>query len=655
MIYRKKFDSAATSQKSKHSHIVSLFFAACLSVVFLLFTQLRIQSQPAIRERSGYWSRAKAAIAVANSETLENIFAQMSKQELEILFWKIAVGEVKASPQEETLVRELRHMVEDLGPDAFWNATRDRAAAISDAIAKYDRRVSDPDLATTVRLLDASIGKTDLEIVTRALAEHFKNANYRNSRWSDRATRFMSPYYDPVRTILHASKSIRRRLQLLAAIESPLSEAILNYRNSGKLTEADFELEQLRSLQRSTAEQIANVRRDMKLLYGRDVSATRSLMGEDIWIPELARRARMFRSTEGNENLQSLGEKNMRALERILKIPVVQKHDAHLQINNEQFRRETPLLVAEYLSVLRNRTPSNASYEVRTDWIVTVRHEQRRERKWTRDVPDGDGRISRTETYHDYSTDQSTSTYPMSRTDTMQMSYEELLQNRIVPGGNVDKLPALPLAEPRGKNAVAASNGKPFVDLSDLSRTDIILEQAATARRNENYFRSRIFATIELINKISNEVYKAGTKDGGPFPLLTKLELEERRLVSIRERLAQYQALDASSIKIQWPNDIETDFRDRNQALLKLYDHTITRLAHLNEQVRRVVPSLIVEVAIVDYQVELELLKSVRDRNKDLIRDSTIGAGLTGLALFGYQHQSDILDVIRALSGSVGP
>ncbi len=663
MIREKIFNSAIADQKFKHRQSGALVFAAYFTVVSLqfaphmsfaaatnvcglLFTQLRIEENQTsdVRERSGYWSRAKAAIRGASGETLDNIFAQLSKEELEILFWKIETGAVKASPQEEIIVRELRHMVEDLGGGVFWNSTRNRAATISDAIAKYEGRAAETEnLAATIRALDASIGKTDLEIVARALAEHFRNAKYQNSRWPDRATRFISPYYNPVMTILEASKSIRRRLQILAAIESPVSEAISKYRNSGKLTETTSK--ELSDLQRSTSEQLASVRRDIKLLYGRDVSATRSLLGEDVWIPNLARRAQMFRTTEGDETLQSLGEKNMQALESILKIPITEKHDAHLQIKNEQFRRETPLLVADYLSILRNRVPSNAGYEVRTDWIVTVRHEERRERKWTRDMPDGNGRITRTETYHDFSTDYSTSTYPMSRTDTMRVTYEELLQNRIDPGGNVDKLPALPVSELRGKNAVSATNGKPFVDQSDLSRTDIILQQAATVRKVENYFRSHVAATIDLLNRIA----------GGPYPLLTKLEVEERRLVSIRERLAQYQAVDANLIRIQWSNDVETDFRDRNLALLKLYDHTIIRLAHLNEQVRRATPSLTLDVEIADYHVELELLKSVRDRNNGLIRDSTIGTGLTGLTFFSYQYQNDILAAIRSLTGPVGP
>ncbi len=178
-----------------------------------------------------WWRRARVAIEATPNENLERVFSKMSKKDLEEIYWSVKSGEMKATHKEDKMIEELWHMVDDLGERPFWGPAPDRGYAIREALRTHAARhmfTNDPGFAA--QLTDKALGKTELEVLSRSLAEHEKNAKFPNSKWYDRMVRFFSPHYDRVQIVLAANNSIRRRLQKMYEMDKPSLDAIARFR-----------------------------------------------------------------------------------------------------------------------------------------------------------------------------------------------------------------------------------------------------------------------------------------------------------------------------------------------------------------------------------------------------------------------------------------
>lgn len=611
-----------------------------------------------------YWGRARVAIEATSNQDLEKIFSNMSKTDLEDLYWAVKSGAAKANPKEEKMIEELWHMVDDLGEKPFWGATPDRGYAIREAIRAHDAKLSySGDPAFAAQLTDQALGKTEVETLSRALAEHQKNAKYPNSKWYDRLVRFFKPHYSRVVTILETDNSIRRQLQKMYEMDKPALEAIPKFKDKLKLT--DGELKELQAQASDTAGQLAEAREMIKELYGREVSVDKPLPAQEIRIRDLAVKAKKSGTEQKEAALGATAESDMDTIDRVVGgawnrenktttgMPVAEKNDVHLQIRNPQYRRETPERRAAYLGVTEKRAPQKAEYNVRTEWTVTVEHAEPKTRQATRTVKNSDG-DDVTETYTEHYTDYYSTTYGMSRTDVLQARYEEILANGVQPRTHLSDLPALPPAETRGAYAVSASNGSADITWHDSARTDWILQQGGAARKTETPYRNEIAKATQLVDGITNGSYKAALKQPGETKkMVAALENQEKSLGAAREQLASYQKTDAGAIQSQWSLDKEKDFRDRNQQMLTRFDHMITRVVHLAEQVRRESPSLVIEYTLPTYEPQLAQLKAIADKNKKIIVTTSVAAGSAAAATGAYTYRNEIMGFIQQLTGSV--
>lgn len=610
-----------------------------------------------------YWGRARVALESTPNEKLEAIFKKMSKADLEETYWNIKSGVTKASKEEEAMVEELWHMVDDLGDQPFWGDVPDRGFAIREAMRAHDAKLEfSGDPAYAAQLTDQALAKTEMETIARALAEHKRNAKYPNSKWYDRVVRFFSPHHDKVEEVLETNNSLRERMQLMYRADEPALEAQAKYKESLKLTKD--ELGQIQGLASDTAGKLAGVRNEVADLYGREISMNKPLREADIRVRELAKKAKGLNSESRANELGLESERDMDVIDEVIGkawnrekgvktgMPLPEKHDTHLQIRNSQYRRETPERRAAYLGVTEPRSPKAADYNVETEWTVTVQHEEPKTRTVTKTVSDGNGG-TKTETEIEHYTDYYSTSYGMSRTDVLKVRYEEALRNGVNPSDHMDDLPALPPAQTRGAYAVSASNGSPSIGSYDASRVNSILQQASNARARESEFRGQIAHATSLIDGITNESYKAlKEKPAALKETLKAIEAEKAKLETMRADLASYQTTPSASIKSQWTNDVEKDFRDRNQQMVTRFDHMINRIDHLAEQVRRQTPALEIEYSLPDYAPQMAELKQIRDKNKKIIKTTAWTAGTAATAGTLIYNKDAIMSTINDLMES---
>lgn len=616
-----------------------------------------------------YWGRARVAIEATPSEVLEETFKKMSKKDLEELFWAVKSGTTKATKEEEKMLDELWHMVDDLGDHTFWGPTTNRSVAIRDALRLHDAKLGfSGDPAFAAQLQDAALGKTEVEILARALGEHQKNAKYANSKFFDRLVRFFSPHYDKVNAVIATNNSIRRRLQKMYVIDKPALEAIPKYRQTLGLTDA--EVKELQNQLSDTAAQLSEARKDVESLYGREVSSDKPLPEAEIRIRDLAKKATSLGSHDKEKDLTAVSEADMdvidkvigkawnRSKETVTGMPVSEKHDVHLQIRNPQYRRETPQRRAAYMNVTEARSPSQAEYEVETSWTVTVNHEEpktRQVQKTTTTTNDKGETETTTEWVTEHYTDYYTSTYSMSRDDILKARYEEALRNNVRPDDHIGDIPSLPTAQLRGSYAVSASNGSPSVSLTSRGSSQVqrILSDASAARATEKPYRDLIAAATSQVDSITNETYQAALKvPGGAKKILGELEAQEQALKASRAKLVGYQGLDTAAVQAQWRYDKPNDFKDRNQMMLQRFDHMITRVVHLAEQIRRESPSLVIEYTLPTYEPQLQQLKAIKEKNQKIIRTTIGTTAAAGAATAGFVYREEIMETVRGLMGN---
>ena len=443
-------------------------------------------------------------------------------------------------------------------------------------------------------------------------------------------------------------------------MDKPASDAIAKYEKTLKLNEA--ELRELQGQASDTAGQLNEARNDIKDLYGREVSTSKPLPTAEIRIRDLAKKSVATATKSDESRLGTQAEADMDTIDRVIGkawgrekktdaiMPLSEKHDVHLQIRYPQYRRETPELRAIYLHTTESRSPLKSEYNVRTDWTVTVQHEEPKTRTATRTVKNSNGEEVEEE-YTEHYTDYYTSTYSMSREDVLKARYEEVLANQVNPSNHVDDLPSLPTAQTRGSYAVSASNGDPSIGWHDSTRTDWILQQGANARKSEAPFRNQIASSTELVDAITVDSYKAALKTpGGAKKILASLEAEEKTLRAAREKLVKYAASDSSSIRSQWSHDKQKDFEDRNGEMLTRFTHMITRVTHLAEQVRRESPTLVIEYTLPTYEVQLGRLKEIADKNRKIIVRSATGTAAAAAGATGFVYREDIKEKIRELT-----
>lgn len=611
-----------------------------------------------------YWGRARVALDATPNQKLEEIFSKTSKKDLEELFWGIKSGEIKVSRDEEKMVEELWHMVDDLGDKPFWGQVPDRGFAIREALRAHDAKLSfSGDPAFAAQLTDRALAATEVEVLGRAIAEHARNKKYPNSRWFDKIVRFFSPHYEKVKTVLETNNSIRRRLQKMYEADKSALEAIAKYKMSLKLT--DSELKEIEAQASDTAGQLATAREDIANLYGREVSSKQPLPEAEVRIRELAKRAIATHSQDKEAELALSAEKDMDTIDRVVGgawdrthqthggMPVSEKNDVHLQIRNPQYRRETPERRQAYLGVTKTRSPGQSAYNVETEWTVTVNHEEPKTREATRIVettnPDGSNSTS-TETYLENYTDYYTTHYQMTRKDVLKARYEEVLANKVNPSDHISDLPSLPPAQERGAYAVSASNGAPEIVVYDRAKVSAILEGGKNARSAEVPFRTQMEHATSVVDSVTNEAYQLARKTpGSSAKILGALESEQKSLIEARAKLIEYQKLNPEQIATRWPQDIVADFKDRNQRMLVQYDHMITRVEHLAEQVRRNSPSLVIEYVQPDYSAQLAQLKAIKDQNRKIIIQTSGAAVAGGASYVGYQYRDEIKSFVQDL------
>lgn len=610
-----------------------------------------------------YWGRARVAIEATPAAKLEEIFSKMSKTDLEDLYWSVKSGAAKATREEEKMIEELWHMVDDLGEKPFWGPAPDRAYAIQQALRAHDAKLTySGDPAFAAQLTDQALGKTEIEVMARALSEHEKNAKFPNSKWYDRMVRFFSPHHDRVQSVLETNNSIRRRLQKMYEVDKPALEAIPKFKESLKLT--DGELKELQGQVSDTAAQLNEARADIQSLYGREVSVDKPLPAMDIRIRDLAKKAKAAGSAEKEGELGKIAEDDMDTIDRVIGaawdrtkktstgMPIDEKHDVHLQIRNPQYRRETPQKRAAYLGVTEPRSPAKSEYDVKTEWEVSVKHEEPKTRQVSKPVYNEKGEQTGTKMETEHYTDTYYTSYTMDRGDVLKARYEEVLQAKVNPSDHMSDLPSLPPAQTRGAYAVSASNGDPSIVWHDTTRTNWILDQGKTARASEKPYREQIARATQLIDGVTNDSYKSALKTAGEAKkILKSFEVEEAALRVAREKLASYQATDSSAIRSQWSLDQEKDFRDRNRQMVERYDHMIKRIAHAAEQVRRESPSLIIEYNLPTYEPQLTRLREIRDQNRRIIRNTAIGTAATGAGTAGFVYREEVMGFVRDLTG----
>lgn len=616
-----------------------------------------------------YWGRARVALEATPSDVLEQTFKKMSKKDLEELFWAVKSGTAKATREEEKMLDELWHMVDDLGDHTFWGPTTNRSVAIRDALRLHDAKLGfSGDPAFAAQLQDAALGKTDVEILARALGEHQKNAKYANSKFFDRLVRFFSPHYDKVNAVIATNNSIRRRLQKMYVIDKPALEAIPKYRQTLGLT--DEEVKELQNQLSDTAAQLSDARKDIENLYGREVSSDKPLPEAEIRIRDLAKKAVSLGSAEKEKDLTAISEADMDTIDRVIGrawnrsketmagMPVSEKHDVHLQVRNPQYRRETPQKRAAYLNVTEIRSPSRSNYQVETTWTVTVKHEEPKTRlvpKTTTTVNSKGETEQKTEMVLENYIDEYTTTYEMSRKDILNARYEEALKNGVRPSDHINDLPSLPPAERRGAWAVDADNGPPSVKLTTVGEQQVqsILADASSARATEKPYRDLIAAATSQVDSITNESYQAALKvPGGAKKILGELEAQEQALKASRAKLDGYLGSDPAAVQAQWRHDKPGDFKDRNQMMIQRFDHMITRVAHLAEQVRRESPSLVIEYTLPTYEPQLQQLRAIKEKNQKIIRTTVGTTAAAGAATAGFVYREEIMETVRGLMGN---
>lgn len=603
-----------------------------------------------------YWGRARAAISASSPEALNRIFGTMSKADFEDLFFGIKSGAIKATREEEQMVDELWHMIDDLGEKPFWGSI-DRTYAIKQALEAHDIKLSysgEPSFAA--QLTEKALGKTEVEIIARALSEHEKNAKYANSKWYDRMVRFFSPHYDKVIDILRVDNSIRRRLQKMYEVDKPALEAIPKYKESLSLTEAD--LKALQGQVSDTGAQLQEARADIQNLYGREVSQSKPLPEQEVRIRELAKRAKAIGSHQKEGELTAVSESDMDTIDDVIGrawnrknkvttgMPVEEKHDVHLQIRNIQYRRETPELRAVYFGTTESRMPNRADYNVKTEWDVTVYHKEMRKKKVPKKDANGNdtNEMEEVEYEHKWETE-----YVRDRNDVLKARYEEVLKNEVKPRSHMGDLPDLPAAQTDGSStAYDASNGPPRIVDYDTSKVQWILEQGKNARASETPYRNQIANATTLVDGITNDGYKTALKTPTETKkIFDRLKTEEASLRETRARLATYHDSDSGKISSQWAYDKEKDFKDRNRQMIDRYDHMIKRVVHLAEQIRRQTPSLEIEYTLPSYEPQLARLKAIKDKNRKIIVGTTATAGLAAAGATGFVYRKEIGELIE--------
>jgi hypothetical protein len=615
-----------------------------------------------------YWGRARVAIEATPNEDLEKIFGGRTKKEFEDFYYGVKSGIYKASPKENKMLDELWHMIEELGTEPFFGNVPDRGFAIRQALQVHDAKLGySGDPAYGAQLTEKALGRTDVEILLRAISEHDQNAKYPNSRWYDPVVRFFSPHYDKVRDIIEVNDSLRRQLQKMYLTDQPALEALPKYTQSLGLSNP--EIQELQNLASGTAAQLSEVRGMIAELYGREIAANSPLPRSEIRIRELAKRAKALGAKQNEAELTSSAEGEMDTIDRVIGgawnrknkettgMPVTEKHDIHLQIRNPQYRRETPERRASYLAITEQRSPEKSEYNVKTEWTVTVQYAEPKQRPKVKYRKKSDGSTEpytdgETETYIDYYSRP----YEMSRTDRLRARYEEVLVGGVQPGDHIDDLPPLPPAETRGMYAVSASNGSPSIASYDKSQVDWIVGQAEKARTVENGYREQIAKVTSLVDGITNDAYKAAKKaTGETAKLVGALDKEEASLRQSRGKLASYLASESGAIRTRWQHDRENDFKDRNQSLLVRYDHMINRIVHLKEQMSRAVPSLEIEFNLPNHEPRLAHLESIKKKNRKIILSTAGGAAAVGVGATAYTYQDEIMSQIRKWTSEEEP
>jgi hypothetical protein len=513
-----------------------------------------------------------------------------------------------------------------------------------------------------------------------------RGKKYPNSKWYDGILNFFSPHYDRIVNIVEANNNIRKSLQLMYKADEPVIDGISRYGDQVNPSS----LAEMRGLVTDTSTKLADSRKAIEALYGREIMVMSPIKEAEIRLRDLGKKADDFLQKGGlaKDNELQAGA-DMDQFERLIEDlwnakhesdpkwiqaqgkevhpeygyirPASDLHPVQLQIQNPKMRAETAELKSSYYHTTENNIPKNAYYNTKVSWEDEVSYSWTTSETRTVSRQDSNGNTEIVEeTYTAYH--NASELIPRSYRHDLSASFEEVLSNEVIP--DLGKVP-LPSASSSGASRIGvpltASEsvqrvGEHFSYIDD-SAISQILSNASKTRSAETPFRETILDVQKRIDGLTNSKYQEAIagKDEKTLTSYRKTNEEDRKkLVSLKNEMDLYAKQNHNQIIGRWSDDKPEVFAQRNSQMQERIDHMIRRLNYVDEQIARRQPSLELEFQLVDYSKTLAPVKAKKDRNQNIMIGVGATSATTALGAILYQGSPEIQEKVDSVAEEVG-
>ena len=626
-----------------------------------------------------YWGRLRNTFEAVDNKVLESVVQKIKAEDLEPIFWAIKSGEVKVNRVTEEFFEHLYHFTDDASRAEIW-ASKDPVFAIKTKLRERDAMAGfsgEPTVAA--ELSEQAMRVSESQIIARVVGETMRGAKYENSKWYDGVRNFFSPLHDRLETVIKANNDIRKSFQIMYKADEPVTDALSRY--GAEVSEGS--LAEIRGLVTDTSTRLAESRKNMQTIYGKELSAGAPLKEADVKIREIAKRASNFLKAGGDakgntlaagKDMDRLGEiiegvwKDKHAndakwiKEKNLEVhpeygyyrPAGDLHPTDLQIQNPKMRGETSSLRDAYYNTTQGNVPKKAEYETVVSWNDNVTY------TWSETKKRLKPGTNEEEDYLEFFS--KTFSKSRNRPNTLEASFEEALVNKVTPDLDRARINDFSTAGmdltdiPKDAAALKTQTGKEFSYI-DENAIGKILESAKDARVAERPYRETINEVAGRVNGISNSEYQAllAKSDDASLKVMRKqFDSDRAKLVQLKGKLDEYVKTDQATIAKQWKDDKPEIFKDRNREMKDRVDHMIKRISYFDEQVARKQSSLELELKTQDYSKQLEPLKQIRDRNQKIVITGAVVGGTGAAAGAAYAWIPEVKEKVNSVAAEMG-
>ena len=565
-------------------------------------------------------------------EQRSRLFATLGEQNLPVLLRNLKHGEVP--PQLSQVVEEypgLEVILLDLlsfgdaFPRIFAQPNADSLISqVLGAVRTRERNleISNPDLLKSqveAPRLARTIDNTLVNLILRANAEYLGSAFGRSgvSRLWAYFGRLFSPHYAKVVELIDFSQTYQRQLTRLRMIDELAIELGLAEGSKLQLTQND--VERLTALILDSPAEISEIENVFRNIFHSSFASGSAVEIADIQIDECLDRSKRIGVSNQVLQFDASTIKYLAELNSIL-------NTARARISlpertvKELDKRELQLLVearSRHIVRLSRRSSAILQKKSKEEYKVERRYYE------LEDVDDGFDEKGNPKTVKKL--------VPKFREDEVTPTIGNILDNEFDEG---DK---------------------------DVEGLEEIKSRTSRLRARENPYR-------EIINRATNNVNLAEQNysdftlkgfyvvAGRPSSQITREQVIERLHASRAElegaigSLREYQQLPLAQIRAQYANDIESNFRQRNEALIFRYENMIIHLTNLAEIMRRNIIQRTPSFDDWDYSTWLVSLR--RRRN---IAYTQITLGSVGLATAGgtYVFSPEFHETINSWVGTL--